>query len=395
MKEDVLKEILEANQNRENSFLAEYACKSENGIRFEPEKEKIQDELNIRQSFFHDTDKIIHSSAYTRYIDKTQVFSFFENDNITHRVLHVQFVSKIARVIGRALKLNEDLIEAIALGHDIGHTPYGHTGEDFINRIYKKYNMGCFAHNAQSVRELMYVEDGGNGLNLTLQVLDGILTHNGELVQNKYIPDYNKTKQQFLEQYNNCFKTDNFTKTIKPMTLEGCVVRICDIIAYVGRDIEDAILVNLIRREELPKEAIDILGNTNDKIINTLVLDVIENSMNREYIGFSEDVFNALTILKKFNKENIYCVAMQEEDKNKLEKMFIDLFDLYLYDLDTENKNSDIYKYFLSNKNIKYLSETTLLQRVSDYICGMTDDFLYSSYVKNFLPKNWGIKLEE
>ena len=205
MKEEILKEILETNKNREETILAKYACKSENGIRFNPEKEKVQDELNIRQSFFHDTDKIIHSSAYTRYIDKTQVFSFFENDNITHRVLHVQFVSKIARVIGRCLKLNEDLIEAIALGHDIGHTPYGHTGEDFIDKIYKKYNMGCFTHNAQSVRELMYVEDEGNGLNLTLQVLDGILTHNGELIQDKYTPDYTKTKEQFMEQYKNCF----------------------------------------------------------------------------------------------------------------------------------------------------------------------------------------------
>ena len=394
MNETILNQILKNNENRENAILSEYACKSENAIRFNPEKEKIIDSLNIRQSFFHDTDKIIHSKAYTRYIDKTQVFSFFENDHITHRVLHVQFVAKIARVIGRCLRLNEDLIEAIALGHDIGHTPYGHTGEAFIDSIFKKYHMGCFAHNAQSVRELMYIEDEGEGLNLSLQVLDGILTHNGELLQNEYTPDYKKTKHEFLNQYNNCFKIDNFTKSIRPMTLEGCVVRICDIIAYIGRDIDDAIAVNLITREDLPTEATDILGNTNDKIINILVTDVIENSINKPYISFSKDVFNALTTLKKFNTDNIYRNPKIETEKEKLEKMFIELFDLYLKDLDNNNKEGDIYKYYLNNKNIDYAMKNSQEQIVADYICGMTDDFLYSSYRRNFLPKNFGIKLD-
>lgn len=153
-----LKEIMLTNEK----LLSEYACKSEQGIKLYEEKE------DIRPIFFRDIDKIIHSQAYTRYIDKTQVFSFINNDHITHRVLHVQLVSKIARTIGRALRLNEDLIEAIALGHDVGHTPFGHSGEKFLDDIARKENIGFFCHNAQSVKMLKDIEE----LNITVQTLD-------------------------------------------------------------------------------------------------------------------------------------------------------------------------------------------------------------------------------
>ena len=185
LKNDVFSKIILNNFSREKKILSKYACRSNKGKRRYPEREKIPDRENIRPIFFHDTDKIIHSLAYTRYIDKTQVFYLFEHDHITHRVLHVQFVSKIGRVIGRCLRLNEDLIEAISLGHDLGHVPYGHDGERVLNDLCIKHKIGFFCHNAQSVRFLMEIEDKGQGLNLSLQVLDGILAHNGEMLNKK------------------------------------------------------------------------------------------------------------------------------------------------------------------------------------------------------------------
>lgn len=247
----IAKNILANNLKREYKTFSKYACYSNSAIRFE--NDKIPDRMNIRQPFFHDTDKIIHSLAYTRYIDKTQVFYLFENDHITHRVLHVQLVSKIARVIGRALSLNEDLIDAISLGHDLGHVPYGHDGERKLDEILQKKTNEFFCHNAQSVRALQKIENKGSGLNLTLQVLDGILCHNGELMLKQYNPNYNKSKEEFLNEYDNCWKVENSSKKIISMTLEGCVMRIADVIAYIGRDLEDAITLGLIKRSDVPK----------------------------------------------------------------------------------------------------------------------------------------------
>jgi len=305
-KEDIFSKIVFNNLHRERQTLLRYACKNRRGIRKYPEREKIPDRENIRPVFFHDTDKIIHSNAYSRYIDKTQVFYLFENDHITHRVLHVQLVSKIGRVIGRCLRLNEDLIEAIALGHDLGHVPYGHDGERILNKLCNSSGIGCFCHNAQSVRILMVLEEKGKGLNLSLQVLDGILAHNGELLSKEYTPNYGKTWQDFEEEYKKCFEVEDYSEKIVPMTLEGCVVRISDVIAYIGRDIEDAITLKVIRKNDIPREIRRTLGFPNDKIIHTLVLDLVKNSYDKDYLAFSEDVFNALNDLLKFNKVSIY-----------------------------------------------------------------------------------------
>ena len=270
----VFSKIVINNVNRERWTLSKHACRSNRGRRNFPEREVTPDRKNVRPVFFHDTDRIIHSLAYSRYIDKTQVFYLFENDHVTHRVLHVQFVSKIARVIGRFLRLNEDLIEAIALGHDLGHVPYGHDGEKVLKTICNSEGIGTFCHNAQSVRFLTELENNGEGLNLSLQVLDGILCHNGELLSNEYSPHYDKNWEQFEEEYKECLLIEGYDKHIFPMTLEGCVVRVADVIAYVGRDIEDAVMVNLIRREDVPKAIADVFeGARNDKIINTLILD--------------------------------------------------------------------------------------------------------------------------
>ena len=243
---------------------SKYATFDKESIRF---KDYTPD---IRPNFFRDTDRIIYSSSYTRYIGKTQVFTLPTNDNVSRRSIHVQLVAKIARSIGRALSLNEDLIEAIALGHDLGHVPYGHIGERFLNEISLKHNEGYFNHNVQSVRNLMVIENNGEGLNLSVQVLDGILCHNGELELQEYRPK-KKTTDDFLNDYNNCYNVPKYVKTLVPMTLEGCVVRLSDIIAYLGRDIEDAEKLGLFNKKDIPKEISDVLGTTNREIVNSII----------------------------------------------------------------------------------------------------------------------------
>ena len=248
--------------------------------------------------FFEVVDDI--RAPFSRYADKTQVHSYKENDHISRRMVHVQFVSKIARTIGRALGLNTDLIEAIALGHDIGHTPLGHAGESLLNEISLRELNEVFAHNIQSVRHYMCVENGGVGLNLCVQVLDGIMCHNGEMLSNVYTP-VSKSKEEFLEQYENAYRDYSSILRVQPMTLEGCVVRISDIIGYIGRDIEDAILLGILKRDDLPKDITDVLGINNNDIINTIVTDVIDNSMGKNYIKLSKEVYEALWNLKNFN----------------------------------------------------------------------------------------------
>jgi dGTPase len=326
---------------REN-FYSPYATKDKESIRLIPIEE------DIRPNFFRDIDRIIHSTSYTRYMDKTQVFSLKDNDNISKRMVHVQLVSKIARTIGRALSLNEDLIEAAALGHDLGHVPFGHEGERILNKISLKHNEGYFNHNVQSVRELMNIENDGEGINLSIQTLDAILCHNGELELKEYHPK-KKTTDEFLQDYENCYKIEGYTKTLIPNTLEGCVVRISDIIAYLGRDIEDAERLNLIKKEDLPKEITDIIGSTNKEIVNTLIMDIINNSIDKPYLKMSDNVFEALKKLKKFNYENIYSKANTKEELTEYENMFESLFNHLLKDIKDNNTDSNIYKIFIVN----------------------------------------------
>ena len=356
--------------------LSEYATKSCDAIRL---KEMIPD---IRPNFFRDIDKIIHSLSYTRYSDKTQVFPYKENDHISKRMIHVQLVSKVARTIGRALNLNEDLIEAIALGHDIGHTPLGHEGEYILDEISERELGEKFAHNIQSVRHCMYVENKGKGLNLSIQVLDGIMCHNGEMLSNEYIP-MKKDKDEFLKEFNNSYTNYSETKKCSPMTLEGCVVRISDIIGYIGRDIEDAIELGKIKREELPKEISDVLGTTNKDIINTIILDIIKESINKPYIKMSKNVYNALFALKKFNSENIYSKSMSKEDKEYYRQGMNILFNDYLNAIETSNKNSVIFTMFLNEQDDEYLENTSKKRQVIDFIAGMTDDLFISELVNH------------
>ena len=218
MENEVIQKI--ENQIKKSSILLkDYATKYDEAIRL------VEDEKDFRLDFQRDSDRIIHSHSYTRYINKTQVYSNLEDDNISRRMTHVQFVSRAARTIARGLGLNEDLCEAISLGHDVGHVPFGHFGESVLNDISKSRTGLCFAHNLNSFRVFKDVEKKGKGCNLTIQVLDGIMCHNGEMVKAKYAP-INKTKEDVLKEYEECRKDESKILKLIPMTLEGCVVRV-------------------------------------------------------------------------------------------------------------------------------------------------------------------------
>lgn len=370
-------ETIENIKNRmlvKDNYLSQYACKDVKAVRLRNDVE------DFRPDFFKDIDRIIYSLSYTRYIDKTQVFSVNNNDHISRRMTHVQMVSKIARTIGRALGLNEDLIEAASLGHDLGHVPFGHTGEKILNDISLKYNEGYFNHNVQSVRLLMYVEHDGRGSNLCLQTLDAILCHNGEVEAQKYEPMF-KTRKEFMDQYNACYTNKNINTALIPMTLEGCVVRISDIISYIGKDIEDAITLGILKREDIPEEVIRVLGDTNSEIINTLTTDIIKNSIDKPYIEMSPDVYNALTLLKNFNYTHIYALANTKEQIEEYTLMFNDLFDYFLDSLNNDREN-DMTTVFLKDASDEYLRNTSKPRKVMDYIAGMTDDYFISQYNK-------------
>jgi len=386
---DINREILSEIKGKfaEDALLSKNAAKNSEAIRYFPENR----ENEIRPPFFHDTDRIIHSKAYTRYIDKTQVFYLCENENLTHRVLHVQLVAKIARTIGRVLRSNEDLIEAIALGHDVGHTPFGHTGERFVSAYLKEKKEGCFCHNAQSFRLLHEIEKNENKhhINLCVQTLDGILCHNGEWLVEEYKSNSAKTKEILFEEYQKCLIDEGQTKKLRSMTLEGCIVRVSDVIAYIGRDIEDAIAVNLINREDIPADICEALGNSNKLIVNSLVLDIINNSYGKNSIAFSKDIFDALDKLKGWNYENIYNNPKKTSEDDKIQVMFNSVLDSLL----NENLSGNIkqqYEKWKGEQSKEYFKTNSPARIAADYLSGMTDDFLMTSYKELVVPKSFG-----
>lgn len=334
-------------------------------------KRLYEEETDFRDPYFRDVDKILYSLSYLRYTDKTQAFTFESNVHVIKRSVHVQYVSKIARTIGRELGLNEDLIEAGALAHDLGHTPFGHVGESILNSISLEKTGRYFKHNVHSVRVLNSVENYGNGLNLNYQVLDAVLCHNGEIVECNYKPQ-KKDIDQFIEEYNECYINDDIK--LRPSTLEGCVVRISDIIAYIGKDIEDAIRVGVLKQEDFPSEIKNVLGDTNKEIINTIIKDIIDNSRDKNFISLSNEVFNALMDLKKFNYKKIYDYSYSSINKKQLEKEFDFLFDYYLKSIEINDENSSIVKSYLSKMCDKYKENKNEII-VIDYIAGMTDTY--------------------
>ena len=369
--------------HKKDEFLSPYASKNEEGLRLNQESQ------DIRPNYFRDIDRIIYSLSYTRYIDKTQVFSHKENDHISKRMTHVQMVSKIARTIGRALSLNEDLIEAAALGHDLGHPPFGHTGEAILNKISLELGLGYFNHNIQSVRTLLKIENQGKGSNLCLQTLDAIMCHNGEIELAEYYP-VSKDIETFLQEYNLSYQDNNIIKKLRPMTLEGCIVRVSDIIAYIGRDIEDAIRLGIITKDDIPQNIKNILGDNNRDIINTIILDIITNSYQKPYIKISPNIFTAIKELKKFNYENIYYKANTSEDITQYEMMFRKLIEVYYYQLQNNKEEEIIYQSYLNHMSKEYRQNNSNYRIIIGYIAGMTDDYFKKQYekYKNYQTKS-------
>ena len=329
-----------------------------------------------RPAFVRDIDKIMHCPFYNRYTDKTQVFSLTKNDDISRRALHVQLVSRIARTIGKTLNLNLELIEAIALGHDIGHTPFGHAGERFLDELYSSHTGRHFSHNIHSVRVL----DKIFPYNITLQTLDGIAAHNGELECIEYRPRPLESFEEFDELIESCYQDNNNIKKLVPSTLEGCVVRISDIIAYLGKDRQDAERAGIIEGNEYFDNG--IIGRNNAEIINNLSVNIIENSYGKDYIKLDEKYFKALSEAKKQNFDVIYRdKKVKQTLDNVIRPMMGDIYERLLDDLLRGNRDSPVFSHHISYVNKAHYKRKEPYENsdpdtiVADYIASMTDDY--------------------
>ncbi len=366
--------------------MSPYACPDDAAIR--RESRPADEATLLRPAFVRDAEKIIHTPAYNRLNGKTQVFSFRANDDLTRRGLHEQLVSRVARDIGRALGLNLDLIEAISLGHDIGHTPFGHAGERFLNNVFHDRTGRHFMHNVQSVR----VIDRIYGRNVSLQTLDGMICHNGEFECQRFETSGLADFDAFDVMVEACWQDGPAAvESLRPMTLEGCVMRISDIIAYVGKDRQDAIRADLVSEDSFD----DGLGGAyNAWALSAFVADVVENSFGKPVIEMSEEGFAELSRAKRENYEKIYGSA---EIKGDLPEAVNDLFrSLYEREIDAlaaGDEDDAIFRHHigpitrsLSFYGRSYDWEADPDQCVADYIAAMSDDYFVEACSRHF-PK--------
>ena len=335
-----------------------------------------------RPAFARDIEKIINIPAYNRYADKTQVFSFVENDDICRRGLHVQLVSRISRGIGELLGLNVRLIEAIALGHDLGHTPFGHAGERYLSENYEQRTGLSFRHNVHSVR----VMDQLYRRNISLQTLDGALCHNGEFAQQVLHLGETKTFEQLDDAVARCTADVSEIKKLRPSTLEGCVVRVSDMIAYIGKDRDDALDVGVI--DSLDIFDSDYIGRKNAQIINNMTIDIVNHSYGCDHISMSEEAFNDIVLAKKQNYEMIYFKeGTVSAVENIVQEMFAELYERLLADLLAGDESSPVFRHHVAalvakSKTITaedYLSEEPN-RIITDYISSMTDSYFIALY---------------
>ena len=307
-------------------------------------RKRNEPQCDIRPVFQRDRDRILHSKAFRRMKQKTQVFLLPIGDHYRTRLTHTLEVSQNARTIGKALKLNEDLVEAIALGHDLGHTPFGHAGEGMLNELCN----GGFKHNEQSVRIVEKLEKDGKGLNLTWEVRDGILNHQTSLM---------------------------------PSTLEGKIVRLSDKIAYINHDIDDAIRAHVLLEDDIPEEYRKILGFDTRERLNTLIHDIIDHSRNRNDIYMSPEVAGAMQGLRQFMFQNVYTNPIAKGEETKAKELLERLFVYYLKHIDV-----------LPGYYLQMLEEGEENDRVvCDYIAGMTDQYAVAKYNEYFMPKSWQV----
>ncbi|MFP4163080.1 MAG: HD domain-containing protein [Chitinispirillaceae bacterium] len=345
----------------------------------------------FRLEFARDETRILHSPPFRRLKHKTQVFLSPNNDHICTRMEHVLHVSSIASVIGRCLNLNTDLINAIAKGHDLGHPPFGHAGERVLDTILSEKGVdGGFKHEIHGLRVVDKLTNYGEGLNLTYEVRDGIITHCGEHFDRVVQPDRSRSLDE-LEALND--------RVCYPATLEGCLVRLVDRIAYLGRDLEDAIKARLIAKEDIPSSIARNLGTENGKIIGFFVTDTIANSADKDAVEMSEEVFELMKELKEFNYSHIY----KHPEVERKSKKAVNIIELLYQEIDKIFFKSDFGRnhsfvhvitrdapimstFFHFIKNTNYNEETPSWRIVTDYIAGMTDTFAERTFVQLFMP---------
>ena len=328
--------IRERIEQIEADTLSPYACLSINS----KGRDREEPQCDIRPVFQRDRDRILHSKSFRRLKSKTQVFLTPMGDHYRTRLTHTLEVSQNARTIAKALRLNEDLVEAIALGHDLGHTPFGHAGERVLNEM----NSAGFKHNEQSVRVAQCLEKNGQGLNLTWEVLDGMKNHSMHSM---------------------------------PHTLEGKIVRLADKIAYINHDIDDSVRAKVLREEDLPKEFTEVLGTTYRERINTMVLDIVKHSENLNDIVMSKEVRDAMIGLRKFMFERVYEEPNTKKEEDKIKNIIGPLYEYYLIHVEQ-----------LPEYNKKMIDKPRDVPvAVCDYIAGMTDHFAIEKYTEIFIPK--------
>ena len=342
----------------------------------------------LRPAFVRDCEKILHMPAYNRMGGKTQVFSFNSNDDLTRRGLHVQLVARVARDIGRALGLNLDLIEAIALGHDIGHTPFGHAGERFLNDSYHARTGRYFFHNVQSVRVL----DVLGGRNLSLQTLDGVICHNGEFEQQEFETSGLSSFEGFDEMVESCWARGNDAIChLRPMTLEGCVVRVSDIIAYVGKDRQDAIRAGLLPEDSF---ADGLGGAYNAWALSAFVADVVEHSVGKNRIAMSAEGFAEMARAKRENYELIYHSSEVGGDFSApVREVFSALYQQVIDDLAAGREEAPVFRHhiayvsqWLGHYGRSYGWQEDPDLTAVDYISSMTDDY-FVAYARSLFPE--------
>lgn len=339
-------------EKRERAILAPYAAFSDQSRRLRPETE-----CDLRSAFQRDRDRIVHCKAFRRLKHKTQVFLAPTGDHYRTRLTHTLEVAQIARTLARALRLNEDLTEAICLGHDLGHTPFGHAGETVLREIYPH----GFTHQEQSLRVVDFLEKGGKGLNLTVEVRDGILKHS-------------KGKGAILSN----------DKDKKAMTFEGQIVRISDIIAYIAHDVDDAIRGGVITENDIPDQCLESLGNSTSARINTMVRDLLFNTVvenNEVILGFSEPVVEAMVRFRDFLYESVYDVSYVHADFIRSSKVIRELYQIFM---------SSDELYLLEIGPVTH-NEEDRARAVCDFVAGMTDHYSLELYNRIFLPRPWGV----
>ncbi len=368
-------------EDRRRHWVNPCAFVDENAIR----RRRDHEEADLwRPAFVRDTERILHNPYYNRYSDKTQVLSAYRNDDISRRALHVQLVSRIARNIGRGLGLNTDLIEAISLGHDIGHTPFGHAGERFLNEIYHRHTGRYFNHNVQSVRVL----DQLVRWNISLQVLDGILCHNGEMEMQEYRPVSLTSFDEFDQRVEACCTDPEENKRQVPSTLEGCVMRISDIIAYLGKDRQDAQKVGVISGEDM--FSADRIGRNNAEIINNMTVNIIERSYGKDYICMDPEYYEAFSRAKSENYRQIYKNPQVDSlYKKNVKPMFEAVYEELLGQAQSQDEDSILYCHHMdyppgNKRSLEEYRKEDPNQIVVDFISSMTDDYFIALYHELF-----------